>query len=135
MKKLITTVCVLICAIQFTFAQLNVTTDYRQEYSYNTDKKEYEELGKGRADATFFEFNKDFTMFKHVTTTITSSYTIKSTAKDTVANHYEFEVMSDVGNHYLMILDLKNESMRFIYTLDDVIYMVRHRIKKAWFVE
>ena len=45
-------------------------------------------------------------------------------------DQYVYKIMSDVGNKYMMIVDLKNQNLRFIS--DDLSYMVKHRIKASW---
>src|SRR5690606_29947236 len=100
---------------------------------FNETTKEFDLLDEDQEELTFFEFNKQLTMFKHKTPTITSAYTINSTNEDKENMRWDFDIMSDVGNKYLMILDLKNNNIRFIYTKNGATYLVQHSIKKLWF--
>jgi hypothetical protein len=43
---------------------------------------------------------------------------IKSSERDKEKDQYELNIVSDVGNEYLMIIDIKNNNLRFIYTKD-----------------
>ena len=76
---------------------------------------------------------KDFTMFKHTTPTLTSAYIIKSNKENKESNQFELDIISDIGNKYLMIIDFKDNNVRFVYEKDNIIYMVHHTIKKVWF--
>jgi len=115
------------------FAQMNISTNLRQDGVWNEEDNEWSILSKDEEAITFFEFNKDFTMFKHTTATITSGYIIKSQKKDEESKEIELEIVSDVGNKYLMIIDLKDYNLRFLYKRDGNLYMVHHTIKKVWY--
>lgn len=115
------------------FAQMHISTNLRRDAVFNKTTKKYDLIGEDKEELTFFEFNKQLTMFKHKTPTITSAYTINSSKEDKENDRWEFDIMSDVGNSYYMILDLKNENIRFIYTRNGSTYLVQHTIKKLWF--
>jgi len=114
------------------FAQLNISTNFRQDGIWNKEKEEWTIFSTDEDELTFFEFNKDFTMFKHTTASITSAYMIKSFEHDEERDQYELDIVSDVGNKYLMIIDVKNNNVRFIYEKDGDLLMVHHTIKKLW---
>jgi hypothetical protein len=133
MKRITLTVVLLIFCLEFIFAQMHISTDLRQDAIYNERTKEYDLLGENKDELTFFEFNKGFTMFKHTTPTITSSYIINSSNNDKENNRWEFDIQSDVGNKYTMILDVANDNIRFIYVSDGSVKLVQHHIKKLWF--
>ena len=71
-------------------------------------------------------------MVKHTTATITSAYIIKSSEHDNEEgrNQYMFDVVSDVGNKHMMIVDIKNNNLRFVSTEKN--FMVKHMIKATW---
>jgi len=117
------------------FAQMNISTNLRQDGVYNEVSEEWEVFSTDDDELTFFEFNKDFTMFKHTTASVTSAYMIKSSEEDKEREQWELDIVSDVGNKYLMIIDYKNDNIRFIYNKEDKLYMVHHTIKKVWFDE
>jgi len=115
------------------FAQMNISTDLRQDGIYNSETEEWEVLSTNDEELTFFVFNKEWTMFKHTTPTITSAYLIKSQEENKELEQFELSIVSDAGNKYLMIIDLKNENVRFIYEREGFLLMVHHRIKRVWF--
>lgn len=135
MKLRLITICLLTFMSISVFAQMNISTNFRQDGIWDKEKEEWSIFSTDDEELTFFEFNKDFTMFKHTTATITSAYMIKSQKYDEENERYEFDVVSDVGNKYYMIFDLKNENVRFIYERDGSMFLARHSIKKVWFDE
>lgn len=135
MKLRLITICLLTFLSISVFAQMNISTNFRQDGIWNIEKEEWSIISTDDEDLTFYEFNKDFTMFKHTTATITSAYMIKSQKYDEENERYEFDVVSDVGNKYYMIFDLKNENVRLIYKKDGSVFLVQHSIKKVWFDE
>jgi hypothetical protein len=133
-QNLILTLGLCILSIQG-IAQMNVSTNLRQDGIWDTEKEEWKILSTDEDEMTFFEFNKEFTMFKHTTASVTSAYIIKTSKKDEDNNQYEMDIVSDVGNKYLMILDIDNNNIRFFYEDEGELYMVHHTIKKVWFDE
>lgn len=115
------------------FAQMHISTNLRQDGVYNETTEKFDVFNEDEDELTFFEFNKEFTMFKHTTPTITSAYLIKSFEEDEINKVWEGDIVSDVGNHYYLILDLKNEYISFVYESDGTTYAVIHRIKRMWF--
>ena len=121
------------------FSQMHVSTYLREDYIWDSKEEAWSKYSK-EDNLTFFEFNKDLTMVKHTTGTITSAYIIKKNTKNEKYNHYEFDVTSDVGNNYRMILDVFNEdkslhNVRFISERNNESYLVRHSVKQVWFDE
>ncbi|MCD6010713.1 MAG: hypothetical protein K0Q79_575 [Flavipsychrobacter sp.] len=134
MKKLILIVLLSAAGVN-TYAQLHITTSVREDYLWNEEKNDWTFDTQNKNEATFFDFNKDMTMFKHTTPSMTSSYLIKSeVTTDKDRKKYEFDVMSDVGNKYHAIIDVTNNNIRFIGTSSDGgSFMVRHQIKRIWY--
>jgi hypothetical protein len=135
MKKIIFTLAIILSGIQNTSAQMHISTFLRRDAIFNETTNEYDLQNEDKEELTFFEFNKELTMFKHITPTITSAYTIKSSKEDKENDRWEFDIMSDIGNKYLMILDLKNDNIRIIYKKKGTTYLVQHSIKKIWLDE
>ena len=133
-RNLLLTALTLMFSLQL-MAQMNISTNLRQDGVYNEVSEEWEVLSTDDEELTFTVFNKDFTMFKHTTASITSAYMIKSSEEDKEREQWELDIVSDVGNKYTMLIDLKNDNIRFIYKDDDKMYMVHHTIKKVWFDE
>ncbi len=133
MKKTTSTLALILLSLTCLLAQMRISTDLRRDAIYNEDTEEYDVVNENKDELTFFEFNKDLTMFKHTTPTITSSYIIKSSKEDKENDRWEFEIQSDVGNKYTMILDVANDNVRFIYVKEGTVILVQHHIKRLWF--
>lgn len=117
---------------QVIHAQIFVSTDARTVYNWDSIGEEWI-LEESEDDfLTFFEFNNELTMIKHTTPSVTSAYLIKSVEVDDEdgRNQIEYDVISDVGNSYLLLYDMKNENIRFIDFKSD--RMIRFEIKAVW---
>ena len=115
-------------------AQLNITTDFRQDAVWNLETENWDVLSSDEG-VTFFEFNRELSLFKHTTNSIASSYIIKEFEYDEENAKYTMLVVSDVGNEYDMIVDALNNYVGFFYWYDEDYVLVRHTIKKIWFKE
>jgi IMP dehydrogenase/GMP reductase len=122
---------VFVLAATQSFAQLHISTKHRTDAYFDTDTDKYVVTDE-RDDNTLFKFNKAMTMFDHTTATISSTYYIESKTYDEKTERYELEIKSDVGNHYTMIIDLKELNLRFLYKQKGVTYAVQHDIKSSW---
>ena len=113
-------------------SQLHISTNLRMDFTWDEVKDDWNFESQDEESMTFFEFNEELTLVKHVTSTMTSAYLIKSYMHDEEdgRDQYVYKIMSDVGNKYMMIVDLKNQNLRFVS--DDLSYMVKHRIKASW---
>ncbi len=116
-------------------AQLIISTDLRTDGVWNDETNSWDVVSEDDEELTFFKFNQDMTMFRHITPGITSAYLIESQSYDEKLDQYTFEVTSDVGNTYVMVIDLKANQIRFVYESGGKSYLVQHRIKKAWTAE
>lgn len=118
------------------FAQLHISTNMRKDYSWNESKSEWVLESIDKESSTFFDFNKDETMFTHTTKDLKSSYVIKSEDHEKDTEIWTFEIVSDVGNKYTMILDLtpdfKNIRFAGIDKETGRSFLVRHSIKAIW---
>lgn len=117
---------------QVIHAQIFVSTDARTVYNWDSIGEEWI-LEESEDDfLTFFEFNNELTMIKHTTPSVTSAYLIKSVEVDDEdgRNQIEYDVISDVGNSYLLLYDMKNENIRFVDFKSD--RMIRFEIKAVW---
>ncbi len=119
-----------ICAM----AQLSISTSLRQDAVWDELKEDWEVYSMD-STGTFFEFNKELTMFKHTTATITSNYKITSYDYDEDEAKYTMQVVSDVGNEYEVVVDAENNYIGFFYERDDEYVLVHHTIKNSWFKE
>lgn len=129
--KLIATI-IAFFIVNFSFAQLSISTDYRQDAYWADDEWNVTSTDDG---GTLFEFNKELTLFKHTTETITSTYYISKWDYDEEQVKYTMTVTSDAGNEYEMIVDGINNCVAFFYYIGDEYHLVRHTIKNTWFKE
>ncbi len=114
--------------------KMNISTTHLKVAKRNEKTEKYD-LVNEEDEVTFFEFNKRFTMFKHTTPSSTSTYIIKSSEYDKEKSQWDFEIVSDAGNKYFMLLDLKNSSIVLFFERDGESYLALRKIKKLWFEE
>lgn len=130
MKRLLIILGVL--TTQVIHAQIFVSTNARTVYNWDSIGEEWI-LEESEDDfLTFFEFNNELTMIKHTTPSVTSAYLIKSVEVDDEdgRDRIEYDVISDIGNSYMLLYDAKNENIRFIDFKSD--RMIRFEIKAVW---
>jgi len=117
---------------QVIHAQIFVSTDARTIHNWDSIGEEWI-LEEYEDDfLTFFEFNNELTMIKHTTPSVTSAYLIKSAEvnNEDGRDQIEYDVISDIGNSYMLLYDAKNENIRFIDIKSD--RMIRFEIKAVW---
>ncbi|AEA42077.1 hypothetical protein [Fluviicola taffensis] len=128
----------LICSLFFTsiisFAQLNISTNFRQDGVWNETDSKWD-ISSTDEGGTLFEFNKELTTFHHTTASISSDYFITKYDYNEEEVKYTMTVKSDAGNEYEMIIDGINNCVCFFYWRDNVYYLVRHTIKATWIKE
>ena len=115
-------------------AQLNISTNYRQDAIWNNETEQWDVLSTDES-GTLFSFNKELTMFKHTTETISSDYYISDWEYNEEEVKYTMTVTSDVWNAYELIIDGINNCVCFFYWYENEYILVRHTIKRSWFNE
>jgi hypothetical protein len=116
-------------------AQLTITTNLREEGIFNLKQLKWD-ISKTVEGLTVFTFNKEFTSFRHSTSSISSVYSIDDWTFDDDEILYEMVVTSDAGNEYELIIDGINEYIIFFYYDDYGQYnMVRHTIQDTYLDE
>lgn len=115
-------------------SQLSISTNYRQDALWNNTDEAWNVFSTDEA-GTLFEFNKELTVFRHTTATISSDYYIKTWDYNADEIKYTMTVTSDAGNQYELIIDGINQCVAFFFWRDDDYYLVRHTIKNSWFRE
>jgi hypothetical protein len=120
--------------MQWSTAQLSISTNLRQDAIWDEDLQDWEVLATDE-NVTFFEFNRELTLFKHTTTTITSTYNISDWEYDSTLVKYTMVVTSDAGNTYDVVIDGINNYIGFFYYRDLDYILVHHAIKDTWFRE
>ena len=113
-------------------AQLHISTNLRMDFSWDEINDDWTFESQDDQSLTFFEFNKEYTIVKHTTSTATSAYIIKSFehVDEEGREQYNYMIVSDLGNKYLMVLDIKNTNIRFVS--NDGSHLVKYRIKSSW---
>lgn len=127
----------LTCSLLFAFslsAQLSISTHLRQDATWNNSEEKWNVFSTDDK-GTLFEFNKDFTLFRHTTASISSDYYIRNWEYDDEQITYTMTVTSDAGNEYELIIDGINQCVAFFYWQGETYYLVRHSIKNSWFKE
>ena len=116
---------------------MHVSTYLTHYTAYNEKTSKYELVSEAEEEATFFDFNKGFTTFKHTTPKYIHSFVVRDVTKvsDGEEERWEFSVVSDAGHSYLVILDLKENNIRFIFKVDEAFVAIQYSIKKLWFDE
>lgn len=130
MKRLLALIGII--SSQLIYAQIYVSTDARTIHNWDSIGEEWI-LEEYEDDfLTFFEFNNELTMIKHTTPSVTSAYLIKSAEvnNEDGRDQIEYDVISDIGNSYMLLYDAKNENIRFIDIKSD--RMIRFEIKAVW---
>ncbi len=132
MKKLLTTICLYTLVGLPLWGQMSISTNRTQNFNWDKGTHRWIPSGEEVEDYTFFTFNEEFTILKHTTSSMTSAYLIESIQKDTVDNNpiLLLDILSDVGNKYLMIIDLQNDELRFLD--EKLTFMKSQSIKNIW---
>ncbi len=132
MKKLLTTISVFAIASLPLWGQMNISTNLTQNFAWDTETRGWVPSSEEVEDYTFFSFNEEYSMLKHTTSKMTSAYLVKSISKDTLNNDplLLLDIVSDVGNQYLMIIDINDNTLRFID--EDFTFMKSQSIKNIW---
>ena len=132
MKKIIFLLIIILFTTGSTYAQVLISADLRQDGKFNNTTGIYEPVSKDKAELSYFEFDKDFTLCRHMTPDKTSLYRIRSTKKDELNGRWEFDVVSNAGYSYYLILDIVNNNIRFIYKEKGTTYLAQFNINKFW---
>lgn len=132
MKNVLLT-CFLLFSLSLS-AQLSISTNFRQDATWNESGEKWDVFATDEK-GTLFEFNKEFTTFRHTTATISSDYYIQKWNYNDTTILYTMTVTSDAGNQYELIIDGINQCVAFFYWHGDTYYLVRHSIKNSWIRE
>jgi hypothetical protein len=131
MKKTIALLGILGLISLTTFAQVNVSTILKKDYSWDKFSDSWKLEKENDESRTFFVFNKDYTLVKHTTESSTRAYIIKSKKheKDPLKNQYTYLIVSDTGKEFMMYFDVKNKNIRVV---DKKKHAIRYTIKGIW---
>lgn len=133
MKTLFITL--LLTTAYFVNAQLTVTTNYREEGKWDSNKMKWDILST-KEGLTVLNFNNELSFFRHITSDVASNYQILDWDYNDDEVLYEMNVRSDAGNEYELLIDGVNAFVIFFYYDSSGNYrMVRHTIKDTWYDE
>ena len=99
------------------FSQTSFSCNLKEFCDWNEVTEEWEETGDPFEDHSLFVMNKDETMFTHTTSEMKSTYYVKKsrhTQEEQEEGFFTYDVVSDVGNEYYYIFDMKNEEVKAI---------------------
>tara|TARA_B110000285_G_scaffold207369_1_gene246694 strand:- start:719 stop:1126 length:408 start_codon:yes stop_codon:yes gene_type:complete len=133
MKNILLIVLVLLGSIAY--AQKTVTTIDSQICYWNDSAKEFTDSCRYKEEnPARLSFNDEETMFIHTTFTMTSTYYVTGTdhKKEEDGEVYIYFTTSDVGNKYIVFIDLEYNEVRFMPA--DGSYIISSIIKRV-FVE
>lgn len=95
------------------FSQTSFSCNLKEFCDWNEYKDTWEDDCNPFEYNCLFVMNKDETMFVHTTAAMKSTYYVKEklSGED---NQFTYKVVSDVGNEYYYIFDVKNEEVKAI---------------------
>ena len=114
------------------YAQIFISANLRKDGWFNKTKKLYDSTFKDNTVPSTFEFDNDFTILRHKTDSKTSIYLIRSQKHDEGNGCWEFDIISDAGYSYYMIIDILNKNIRFIYKETGSTYLAQFGIHRVW---
>lgn len=132
MKNIILFLILILCSTEGMHAQIHISANLRQDGKFNKTTKLYDSAFNDNTALSTFEFDKDFTIFRHKTNSKTSIYLIKSQKNDEGNGRWEFDVISDAGYSYYVIIDILNKNIRFIYKANGSTYLAQFVIDRFW---
>lgn len=132
MKNIIFFLILILCSTEGVHAQILISADIRQDGWFNKKTKLYDSTFKDNTALSTFEFDRDFTILRHKTDSKTSIYLIRSQKHDEKNVRWEFDVISDAGYSYYMIIDILNKNIRFIYKETGSTYLAQFSIHRIW---
>ena len=124
------------------YSQINISTNYREDLIWNEKTEKWDLVSSNPNEITFFEFEDTIHSQKgiiiHRTGDITSAYLIKSHKYDEEYDSDEFQIISDVGNRYYLLVQMSTDKdnlgcLMFTATTEDNGFRaVKHYIKNIW---
>lgn len=129
MKKIL--ILLLLSAPHLLQAQMHFSTSLRQDYMWSSREGDWILVAERKEEVTFVDFNKECTLMKHTTPSMTSAYIVNSIREVRRNERFELEIMSDAGNRYYLFIDIPNKKLQFINR--DYTTLVQHTIRRTWF--
>jgi len=131
MKKFIVLIMV-IAMISPIYPEIMVFCDKRDVYEIikNEDSTYEFLLMYSEAEYSRYIINNDISMFTHMIPSMQSAYySISPSSFDTVTAILTMDVISDAGNKYQYIFNMKEKTVKIVYLSKGILYMTIFRIK------
>ena len=95
------------------FGQVNFSCNFKEFCAWDKVSEDWKQDCNHFENNCLFVMNEDETMFVHTTEKMKSTYYIKEklSSED---NQFTYNVVSDVGNKYFYIFDMKNKEVKAI---------------------
>ena len=94
-------------------SQLSSSCYYRETCFWNKYTEKFDACS-GYNERGLFEINENQTMIVHTINNITSTYYVKTREYEEETQTLSLNVVSDVGNKYIIIFDAKNLLVKFL---------------------
>jgi hypothetical protein len=94
-------------------SQLSISCYYRETCFWNKYSEKFDACS-GYNERGLFEINENQTMIVHTINNITSTYYVKTREYEEETQTLSLNVVSDVGNKYIIIFDAKNLLVKFL---------------------
>jgi|694.fasta_scaffold58177_2 hypothetical protein len=94
-------------------SQLSISCYYRETCFWNKYTEKFDACS-GYNERGLFEINENQTMIVHTINNITSTYYVKTREYEEETQTLSLNVVSDVGNKYIIIFDAKNLLVKFL---------------------
>lgn len=110
----------LVTLVAASFAQTSISCKgtIRCYWDSYDEEWDYTDCEKNPEESSLFIFNENMTMFKHITTNITSVYYVvgdmETDYNDDGQETISCDVVSDAGNSYSMVICVSGEYIKFI---------------------
>ncbi len=120
-----------VCLFSTSKSQISISCDYQSYCQWNENLKKFQNCN-GYDASSMFSFNEKETMFTHTTSEMTSTYYITKSSYNEELDIFTYDVVSDVGNDYVYVVDMKNKEIRALFHTEGKTYMVIFVIKSMF---
>ena len=129
MKKTLILLFILIAS--YLEAQVSFSCNYRQDCTWNTANESFD-ICEGGPEYSLFTFNDLETVIVHTTPLGESAYFILNKYAKEEKKLYFYNLVSDTGNNYLLVLDPKHTEIRVLHKIDKEFYLTKFTIKSGF---
>lgn len=112
-------------------SQISFSCTYRSYCQWNDNTRTFENCS-GYSESSLFTFNKSETMFTHTISSMTSTYYITKKYYDKELDIFTYETVSDIGNEYYYVIDMKVKEIRVLFSSKQETYMITFSVKSVF---